>query len=436
MNHTRAWHCLLHLLAAAAAIAQTVSAQVRPGPEHAALARFAGSWDVTFEVIGPEGVARSTNAQSEVVVAYGGFWLVEDVHGTFAGAPFAGHGVLGFDPSRQVCVRTWIDGMVPAPMQTEGTFDVDGKVLTMQGTGPDLHGLPAKVHSVFIWLDRDHGAGDVQMTAADGNKTRLRVVYARRPAETQRERIASIAAQLVDADYSGDLAALAAARERLPDPATVADAADADAVRYWRGFGAWRRANNRMNATDYDRELALSDLNAALADFDAVVAGPFFANCASASAGCLMALMFIDGREHVEFANRAKRAADLLEAAVAAAPDDPRVLWIQGGRQMWIPAAAGGGRERALATFTRGLVAARAAAASVTTENARQVASSLLPRWGEPELVAAIASAWSTLEPRDIERAEQFARLALAMRPDWRYARVTLLPAILAQSAK
>ena len=418
----------LPILLVARAVAQSVADVVRPGPVHAALARFAGSWDVTLEVGAAEGAVRSTTAQAEVSVAYGGFWLVEDVRGTFAGAPFAGHGLLGFDPKRQVCVRTWVDGMGASPLQTEGTFDADGKVLTMTGTGPDLHGRPARVQSVFTWRDRDHGDCVVSTTAADGSASRLRLAYARRAPGNQRDRIARIVTQLMEADYRGDLDALAAARDQLPDPASVGE--DAGAVHYWRGFGAWRRANNRMNAPDYDRDLARADLRAALTDFDAVTAGPFFAYCASAAAGCLMSLMYVDGRDHGEFAARARRTAALLEAAVAAAPDDPRVLWIQGGRQMWIPAAAGGGRERALATFERGLAAARVEAGRVTAADAPGVAASLLPRWGEPELLAAVAYAWSNFEPRDLVLAQRLANRALELRPDWRYARQTLLAGI------
>ena len=400
----------------------------RPGPVHAALSRFAGTWDVTFEVVGAEGVARSTTAAAEVRVAYGGFWLVEDVRGTFAGAPFAGHGLLGFDPKRQLCVRTWVDGMVASPLQTEGTFDADGKVLTMTGTGPDLHGRPARVQSVFTWRDRDHGDCVVSTTSAEGGATRLRVLYARRVPGNLRDHIARIVDQLSEADYRGDLDTLAAARDQLPDPASAGE--HADAVHYWRGFGAWRRANNRMNAPDYDRDLARADLRAALTDFDAVTTGPFFAQAASAAAGCLMSLMYVDGRDHAEFAARARRTVALLDAAVAAAPDDPRVLWILGGRQMWIPAAAGGGRDRALATFERGLAAARAEAGRVTAADAPAVAASLLPRWGEPELLAAVAYLWSAFEPRDPALAEQIANRALDLRPDWRYARQTLLAGI------
>lgn len=427
MIRTMSLLCTSLLITAVGSPAQAVPT-ARPGPAHAVLQRFVGAWDVTLEVVGSDGTVRHTSARADAALAYGGFWLVEEVAGTFAGAPFRGHGLLGFDPDRRVYVRTWIDSAGPAPHVTEGKFDADGGVLAMHGTGPDLHGRMASLHSVFTWRDRDHGECVMRSFAADGSEARLRIVYARRAPTTPHERIALAVALLVDADYRGDLAELERVAALLPEPGP--EDVDADAVRYWRGFAAWRRAANRMNAPDYERDLARADLRAAFELFAAVERGPFFPECASAAAGCLMASMYVDGREHPEFAARAARAARLIDAAVAAAPDNPRVLWIQGGRQMWIPVAAGGGRERALATFEHGLAAARAGAAAVTAATATSAIASLLPSWGEPELLAAMAFAWSNFEPRDLVRAEDLARAALGVRPDWRYAQTTLLPGI------
>jgi hypothetical protein len=41
-------------------------------------------------------------------------------------------------------VGVWVDSMSASPMVSEGTYDKDGKVLTMTGEGPGPDGKPSK----------------------------------------------------------------------------------------------------------------------------------------------------------------------------------------------------------------------------------------------------------------------------------------------------
>jgi hypothetical protein len=83
------------------------------------------------------------------------------------------------------------------------------------------------------------------------------------------------------------------------------------------------------------------------------------------------------------------RAQALLDEAVAAAPENPRVLWILGGQQLWTPPQYGGNRAKAMETYERALAACREAP-------------------GAPHPLA------------PLELAEQQARAALELQPEWK----------------
>ena len=235
-------------------------------------------------------------------------------------------------------------------------------------------------------------------------------------------KVAAVGRIVVDvrrADYRGDLDGLLRAERALAVHAE--DPALADPVRYWRGFALWRLALNRMNEPDFDKSLAIQDLRGAIDAFLAVRDPGLTADAKSAAAGCMMSLGYLLGIQQPESRELIPRFRALLGEASAAAPDNPRVLWILGGQLLWTPPQFGGDRAKALETYRRGLAAARAT---------RTSSDPLTPTWGEPEILMTLAFAYSTFEPFDYPRAEAYAREALALVPDWHYVRDILLPGI------
>ena len=109
--------------------------------------------------------------------------------------------------------------------------------------------------------------------------------------------------------------------------------------------------------------------------------------------------------------------------ALTAAPDNPRLLWIQGANQFYNPPERGGGQDVAIATYEKGLKLAR--------EQQGRVSDALEPTWGEPELLMNLAFAYFNKEPRDVISAERCAKEALARVPYWHYVRDILMPQIL-----
>jgi hypothetical protein len=82
---------------------------------------------------------------------------------------------------------------------------------------------------------------------------------------------------------------------------------------------------------------------------------------------------------------RVVETTSLLTEALAAAPDNPRLLWVQGANQWYAPPERGGGQDAALATYAKGLEIAR--------RQKGQVTDPLEPTWGEAELLMNLAFA-------------------------------------------
>jgi hypothetical protein len=245
--------------------------------------------------------------------------------------------------------------------------------------------------------------------------------------DTARRSMGAIVARIQKADYEGDRRALVRLAAELA-PYTM-NGPLASRARYWRGFALWRRALNGFNEKDADPKEIERDLAGAVAEFtEAVAKDPGFADAKSAAAACLWSLSWLN-RDDAEL--RQKYLTDGVrrkDEAQKAEPDNPRVLWVVGGGEWYVPVERGGGQTKAIQTYERGLALARKQRGSVTDP--------LEPAWGEPELLMNVA--WSQLNRAtpDLNAAESNARAALAIVPSWHYVRDILLPQIREAKAK
>lgn len=243
-------------------------------------------------------------------------------------------------------------------------------------------------------------------------------------ADQQHKQVAAIVASIMKADYEGDRAALKSLYAELAPFA--GDKKMASRVRYWLGFALWRRALNGYNDAVAPKELE-QDLNQAVDDFRAAFAAdPGFVDAKVAAGACFSYLVFLNQKDAARVQELAAQGRPLLQEAEAAAPDNPRVLWVLGARRWFLGPERGGGQDRAMQTYQQGLEAIR--------NRPSTKGDPLEPSWGEPELLMNLA--WSNLNRTapDLEAAEQNARAALALVPYWHYLRDILLPQI--QEAK
>jgi len=244
------------------------------------------------------------------------------------------------------------------------------------------------------------------------------------PAERPREAVVKLVKQIQKADYEGDRAALQSLYADL-EPFN-ADEKLASRVRYWRGFALWRRAINGFNDSADPKDLE-HDLTQAIAEFkESSAKDPAFVDAKVGTISCLGNLMYLALGHADRVQELLAQSIPLVKEVRGSHPDNPRFVWVLGPILWNTPAERGGGQDKAIESYLKGLESARKLKGAVTDP--------LEPSWGEPELLMSLA--WSTLNRAapDVNAADQYAHSALALVPYWHYVRDILLPQI--QTAK
>ena len=110
-----------------------------PGEHHKYLEPLVGSWDFQTQWwMEPGAEPQGSSGTSECEWIMGGRFLLTNITGEMAGAPFHGMSILGYDNFRQEYVSLWIDEMSTTFMLSTGKSDESGKVFTFEGTFDDL----------------------------------------------------------------------------------------------------------------------------------------------------------------------------------------------------------------------------------------------------------------------------------------------------------
>jgi hypothetical protein len=108
-----------------------------PGPQHAELAKRAGSWSFqgTFWQA-PGAPPTMSNGTAERTAILGGRIIQEKVVSTYFNAPFEGMGYTGYDNSLGKYWSTWFDNMSTSLMTSTGTCDKGRCTFEAKNTDP------------------------------------------------------------------------------------------------------------------------------------------------------------------------------------------------------------------------------------------------------------------------------------------------------------
>jgi hypothetical protein len=246
------------------------------------------------------------------------------------------------------------------------------------------------------------------------------------PTDSARPAVIKLVAQVRAADYEGDRPALARLYEELAPYAD--DKEMGSRVRYWRGFALWRRALNGFSET-VDPKEQQHDLEQGANEFEAAIAmDPKFADAMAGEASCLGFLNGYYQNDPPRLQEVRARSAPLRKKAGELAPDNPRYLWVMGTALWYTPPEYGGGQDKSIEAYEKGLASARKLKGSVTDP--------LEPAWGEPECLMGLALANLNKVAPDLNAAEQDAQAALGLVPNWHYVRDILMKMIRDAKAK
>ena len=239
------------------------------------------------------------------------------------------------------------------------------------------------------------------------------------------EQAVRIVAQIQRADYEGDRTAMQRGYDDLKPFSEEKDIASR--IRYWRGFAQWRRAINGFNDSVDPKELE-HDLKTALDEFKiALEKDPTFVDAKVGTISCLGYLAFMNRKDQAHAKELVGQIMPLVKEATDKAPDNPRLIWVRGPILWNTPPERGGGQNKAIENYQRGLEVCSKIKASDDV---------LEPSWGKPELMMSLAYSYLNTTRSDVNAAERCARDALEIVPYWHYVRDILLPQILAAKAK
>jgi len=243
--------------------------------------------------------------------------------------------------------------------------------------------------------------------------------------EDARDQAAQIVSGLKRADYEGNQTAMQSSYERL---APFLESKElASRIHYWRGFAQWRRAINGFNDAVDPTELE-NDLKLALDEFKASLqADPVFVEAKIGMVSSLGYLAFMNMKDQERAKELVGQIMLLVKEAAATAPDNPRLIWVQGPILWNTPPERGGGQDKAIANYLKGLEIRS------KLEPGEDV---LEPSWGKPELMMSLAYSYLNKRHRDLNAAERNARSALEIVPYWHYVRDILLRQILDAKGK
>jgi hypothetical protein len=245
------------------------------------------------------------------------------------------------------------------------------------------------------------------------------------PADDAREQAARIIAQIQGADYEGDRAAMQRGYDELKP--FMEDQKLVSRIRYWRGFAQWRRAINGFNDAVDPKELE-QNLNSALDEFKvAIEKDPTFVDAKVGTISCLGFLAFMNRKDQPRAKELVGQILPLVKEADEIAPDNPRLIWVHGPILWNSPPERGGGQDKAIQNYQRGLEVC----SKIKTSD-----DPLEPSWGKPELMMSLAYCYLNADSIDVSAAERYARNALEIVPHWHYVRDILLPQIVAAKAK
>jgi hypothetical protein len=151
-----------------------------PGPQHEKLKAMVGTWNATVKswMGTPEPTVSKGVMKNEMTL--GGRLLESEYKGEWAGQPFDGFGLTGYDLKAGKLKSFWTDTMSTAWMVMDGDISADGKELTSTGTMDGMDGKPMAVRTVTKIENADKHVYTMYGTMAGKEMPVMEITYDRK----------------------------------------------------------------------------------------------------------------------------------------------------------------------------------------------------------------------------------------------------------------
>ncbi len=154
-----------------------------PGKNHELLKKFVGNWDVEIKSWQKPGEQPMTSKGSmKADLLFGGRYVKCDFEGMMMGQMFTGLEIVGYDLFQNKYVTFWIDSMSTAFLQTSGTLDASGMVLTETGSTPNpMTGGMEKLKNVTTFMPDGKIKFEMIMFMPDGKEFKsMEILYTKK----------------------------------------------------------------------------------------------------------------------------------------------------------------------------------------------------------------------------------------------------------------
>ena len=158
-------------------------AAATPGTPHAALAKMAGSYDLSIKSwTDPAAEPTVEKGTATRRMTLGGRILVEELESSMMGQPFTGVGMHGYDNVGGKHWSTWNDSMSTGLMVSEGFCD-DAGTCTFSGQWNDpLTKMPVTARMTSRWPSDSVEIFEMYSPGPDGKEAKMmEITYTKRP---------------------------------------------------------------------------------------------------------------------------------------------------------------------------------------------------------------------------------------------------------------
>ena len=153
----------------------------KPAEHHEHMAPYVGSWKGKVSMwMAPDAPPMINESQAEVRWILGGRFIEWTHSGDFAGMPFEGLAIEGYNNGDKRYEATWMDNFGTLILYYTGSCSNGGKTreMTTQFKDP-MKGVMIDYRSVYTWQDADHFTFTAYMDNGEGEFKSMEIVWER-----------------------------------------------------------------------------------------------------------------------------------------------------------------------------------------------------------------------------------------------------------------